>query len=159
MCRGNTPSLFMGVFVLVLMRMCMSMILSMRLSMSMRLLVQLPVFMALRSKSQDQFCAFFFCLGDPPQPRSIGPDKYRVGIARRFCLLSPAKQRPGRTTMRVFVSWNPFLCEAIARITCVCACMRAVAARTRIRTLPIETVARNKIQCSWLTPLGAGISA
>ena len=92
----------MCVFVLVLMRMCMSIILPMRLSMLMRLLVQLPVFGALRSKCPDNFCAGLI-FGDPPQLRSTAPDKYRAGIARWFLFAFPQQNEGLEEQQRAFL--------------------------------------------------------
>ena len=80
----------------------MSIILPMRLSMLMRLLVQLHVFMALRSKCPDQFCAGFF-LGDPPKTRSTGPDKYRAGTARGFLFAFPLRNKGPEKQQRAFL--------------------------------------------------------
>ena len=130
----------------------------------MHVLVQLPVFMALPSCATDarKISARVSVFGIPPRAEAVArinsarvfifevpplrrchPSEAvaRINDARVF-VFAPAKQCPEQQTRVWLFPWS--------RITCVM-CVRAAAARTTIRTLPIETVTRNTIQCFRVT--------
>ena len=109
----------------------------------------------------------------PPRPRSSGPDKFCGCLFLRSP--PPAQfpplweQRPESITRGFLFSGSPPSETKARNNTNACCCFRgplplrsngpdnvrlcvhAAAARTPIRTLPIETVTRNKVQCFRVT--------